>query len=197
MQIQSTFDHAIHHLTPYPTDPKDIKTLQEFRDVLQNSGSDLYLENVKWCTDLQLVRFLVARKYNIQQAHEMIMIALEWRSLRQPDQVEQSDGWAERIETEIITGKIYLPGKDQYDRPIIVLDNTAQNTTNQDNQMVFTAWCLEMAIREMPEHTDKYLIFIHLENFSLFNNPTMSAQRETIKMLCDCFPERLGIDMIK
>jgi hypothetical protein len=115
-RMQSTFDHAIHHLTPYPTNPKDIKTLQEFRDILQNSGSDLYLENVKWCTDLQLVRFLVARKYDIQKAHEMIMIALEWRSSRRPDQVEQSDGWALRIETEIITGKIYLPGKDQYDR---------------------------------------------------------------------------------
>ena len=37
-------------------------------------------------------------------------------------------------------------------------------------------------------------MFIHLENFSLFNNPSMASSRETIKMLCECFPERLGKD---
>ena len=41
-------------------------------------------------------------------------------------------------------------------------------------------------------HLNRYLIFINLEKFSLFNNPTMASSRETIKMLCECFPERLG-----
>jgi hypothetical protein len=33
---------------------------------------------------------------------------------------------------------------------------------------------------------------MHLGNFSLFNAPSMKASRETIYMLCNCFPERLG-----
>jgi hypothetical protein len=58
--------------------------------------------------------------------------------------------------------------------------------------MIFLAWNLEYAIREMPSHVDKYVIFMNLQHFSLFNNPSFSETYETIHMLCDCFPERLG-----
>jgi hypothetical protein len=58
--------------------------------------------------------------------------------------------------------------------------------------MTFLAWSLELAIRDMPPFVDKYVVFMHLENFSLWNNPSFSATTETIHMLCDCFPERLG-----
>jgi CRAL/TRIO domain len=44
----------------------------------------------------------------------------------------------------------------------------------------------------MPPHVDKYAVFVHLSNFSVFNMPNMQTTRETISMLCDCFPERLG-----
>jgi hypothetical protein len=44
----------------------------------------------------------------------------------------------------------------------------------------------------MGPHTDKYVIFINLKNFSLKNNPALNTTKETIKMLCDCFPEHLG-----
>jgi hypothetical protein len=48
-------------------------------------------------------------------------------------------------------------------------------------QIDFLAWILELAIREMPPDCDKYLIFVHLENFSLMNNPSMTTVREVQK----------------
>jgi hypothetical protein len=39
---------------------------------------------------------------------------------------------------------------------------------------------------------DKYLVFMHLTNFSFFNTPPLQSTRETIHMVCTCFPERLG-----
>ena len=54
---------------------------------------------------------------------------------------------------------LYL-GKDRWDRPVVVLDNTVENTRNIDDQMLFLAWNLELAIRDMPSHVDKYLVFI-------------------------------------
>ena len=44
----------------------------------------------------------------------------------------------------------------------------------------------------MPSKVDKYVIFMHLENFSLFNSPNMAVTKETIYMLCQSYPERLG-----
>ena len=110
----SPFDPTIHHLTPYPTDAENLAKLLEFRSILQNSGNDLYTQNIKWCTDVQLVRFLIARKYVIKDAHDLIMIAFEWRILRRPDEVEQTDGWSEQMSIESETGTY----KSSYIRPI-------------------------------------------------------------------------------
>ena len=58
----------------------------------------------------------------------------------------------------------------------------------------FHAFPLALIIFSLNSLFIRYLVFIHLENFSLFNNPSMASSRETIKMLCECFPERLGKD---
>ena len=96
------------------------------------------------------------------------------------------------IATEAATGKIYFAGFDQWKRPVIVLNNTVQNTHSHDAHMVFLAWNLELGTRLMSSSVDKYVILINLKKFSLINNPTLQTTKETIKMLCDCFPERLG-----
>jgi hypothetical protein len=56
---------------------------------------------------------------------------------------------------------IYMSiGYDRWDRPVVVLDNTVENTSNIDDQMLFLAWNLELAIRDMPPHVDKFLVFV-------------------------------------
>lgn len=45
------------------------------------------------------------------------------------------------------------------------------------------------SLRQVP---DKYLVFMHLTNFSFFNTPPLQSTRETIHMIATCFPERLG-----
>ena len=49
-----------------------------------------------------------------------------------------------------------MPGFDQYGRPVIVLNNTVQNTNCHEDQMMLLAWSLELAIREMSSLSDKY-----------------------------------------
>jgi len=91
------------------------------------------------------------------------------------------------------TGKIYVSGLDRQGRPIVVFDNSVQNTNDVSANIVYLSWNLEHAIEHfMTGHVDQYLIFIHLENWSWFNMPPMSSSMETIHMLCSCYPERLG-----
>ena len=58
--------------------------------------------------------------------------------------------------------------------------------------MQFLSWNLEFATKLMPSHADKYVVFMHLANFSIWNVPPMASVTETIHMLCNCYPERLG-----
>ena len=110
-----------------------------------------------------------------------------------------------------VSASAFPTGPDKWGRPIVVFDNGAANTTNIDAQMLFLGWTLNFACREMPKHIDKYHIFMvsslpsyshvlqftlsllqHLESFSFFSIPPLSATTETIHMLCNTFPERLG-----
>ena len=110
-QSESPFDTAIHHMTAYPTDPKEIEKLHELRKLLESSSCGSYQHSLKWCNDLQLVRFLIARKYDIKLSYDLLLTALKWRCERRPDEVEQCVGWAERFSREAETGD-YLRRKD-------------------------------------------------------------------------------------
>ena len=187
----SSFDIAIHYKTPEP-DAAQLKRIEELRTILKNAGAEVFIQNSSWCTDDQLNRFLVAKNNSIRDAYDLAIAALEWRNKRKPDDIEKTDGWADRMSKEMETGKIYPSGNDKYGRPMVVFDNTVQNTPSTDNHMIFLGWVLDLACREMPICCDKYVIFIHLEHFSLLNNPTLSETKETINMVCNSFPERLG-----
>eukprot|EP01039_Chlorochromonas_danica_P006529 gene6529-7202_t len=186
------FDAAIHLLTPIPTDEQQEK-IKAFREALEkHPQAELYRENLEWVDDKQLQRFLIARNYNLQASLDMIVHALQWRSKRRPHEIDSKEGWEAKISKEGETGKIYVPGYDKWKRPVVVMDNGAQNTSNLDDQMNFLAWNLEFCTRLMPSTVDKYCAFVHLETFSFFAMPSMAASKETILMLGTTFPERLG-----
>jgi hypothetical protein len=99
------FDRDIHFKTPSPNDEQK-KILKDFREKLESEGGDAYYSYKNWCSDGQLVRFLVARHYNLHAAYDLIMSALKWRSDRRPNEIEWKEGWDENISLECETGKI-------------------------------------------------------------------------------------------
>eukprot|EP01031_Cornospumella_fuschlensis_P028991 gene28991-34991_t len=186
------FDQSIHLLTTVATED-NIAKIQEFRNALANHKmAHLYERHKSWADDVQLQRFLIARGYNISKSLDMIVEALQWREKRKPSEIDSQEGWEEKMSKESETGKIYCPGHDRWKRPVLIFDNTVQNTPHVDDHMTFLAFNLEFAIKTMTPEVDKYLVFMHLENFSFFNIPPFASTRETIQMMCTCFPERLG-----
>ena len=107
MMLESPFDFSVHHMTALPSNPKELEKLMEFRKQLESSTCQSYQQNLKWCNDLQLVRFLIARKYDVKQSYDLLMSALKWRSERRPDEVEHCAGWSERFGKEAETGKYF------------------------------------------------------------------------------------------
>jgi hypothetical protein len=187
MMEKFPFDAAVHLKAPAATGPNESKIV-ELRDKMTISGAYDEL----WCTDHTLTLFLIARNFNVEAAYDMMMFAHGWRSMRKAHLIELQPNWITKMSRESETGKIWCPGSDQWGRPIVIFDNTVQNTNSVDDQMLFLAWCLEFSIKEMPDHTDKYVVFMHLGKFSFFNTPPFAATKETAQMLCNCFPERAG-----
>ncbi|RYH02928.1 hypothetical protein EON65_47550 [archaeon] len=186
------FEQAIHLRIVEPTE-ENVAKINEFRDALANHKlASLYENHKAWADDTQLQRFLIARSYNLQKSLDMIIEALQWREKRKPSEIDKQEGWEEKMSRESETGKIYCPGQDRWSRPVLIFDNTVQNTPHVDDHMNFLAFNLEFAIKTMTPDVDKYLVFMHLENFSFFNMPPFASTRETIQMMCTCFPERLG-----
>lgn len=63
-----------------------------------------------------------------------------------------------RLEVECRPGKYYVSeaGRDKWGRPVIVFNNTVQNTTEVGPQMEALIFTLLRAIRQLPSGVEKY-----------------------------------------
>jgi hypothetical protein len=97
-------DKAIHVLSPIPdSDSIEGGKVDELRQLLiQNEivpeGSE------RGPSHPQLVRYLIARNYDVKKAYDLYMVAFNWRELRKPDELEMVDGWGDRMGHESETG---------------------------------------------------------------------------------------------
>lgn len=150
------FNVKTHLFSGVPT-PEELVQIDKLRLKLE-AHSDVF--DASWATQEQLFRCLVAKSFDLEVALSLALDALKWRKRRSPHLIERTEGWQRAFEVECETGKIYNPGFDQWRRPVIVFDNTAQNTTNVDNQMLYLGWALNFACREMDKDIDKYTVFM-------------------------------------
>lgn len=186
---EPSFDASIHILGQ-PSQKKEHEGAVEALRLRLEESAPGY--DAKYCSDHQLMLFLHARKYNIDEAFNMLSDTLDWRKLHSSSLHGTEEGWVDFIDNETCTGKIYKAGNDQWGRPLLVFDNQVQNTKSAEAHMKLLSWYLEHTISQMTDKVDKYTIFMHMEGFSIFNAPSLSESRETVQILCDCFPERLG-----
>jgi len=156
------FDPTIHLKCASP-DEAQKEQLKLFRQTL--SKNSLYSKYREFCSDSQLLRFLTAKNFDLKKSLNLINDALAWRESHLIEEIESKDGWEVKFSKEGETGKVYNPGFDCWGRPIVIFDNGVQNTTNVDDQIIFVAWSLELAVRMMPPHVDKYLVFMNLSSF--------------------------------
>ena len=179
------------HIKAPPLDEASFERIAELRNLLVDEP--LYQEYSEWCNDEQLQRFLTARQNRLPQAKDLTLAALKWRKTRiPPEGITAINDWQTIMKRQSETGSMFISGFDQYNRPIIILDNSVQNSSNYDESLTFVAFSLDQAVDIMPPTVDKYLVFFNLKNFSLFNCPPVKSCSETVFMLSNGYPERLG-----
>ncbi len=146
-------------------------------------------------------RFLVARDHDIEKSEKMLRFAYEYRKNRGVVGRQLSNSEPELLR-EGRTGKIYLCERfDHHGRPVIVFDNSVQNTSGREGQMKYMSWYLELAIKAMSLNSmgldvnlrpSRWVIFINLTRFSILNNPPWKTTMETLDVLMTCYAERMG-----
>ncbi|KAJ6832933.1 phosphatidylinositol transfer protein PDR16-like isoform X2 [Iris pallida] len=144
--------------------------------------------SLKFCTDPCLSRYLRARNWNVAKSKHMLEESLKWRTAYKPEEIH----WLE-VEHESETGKAYRGNfKDREGRTVLVMTPAKQNTTSHDNQLRHLVYLLENAILNLPEDQEQMVWLIDFTGWSLSNAVSMKTSKETLNILQNHYPERLG-----
>lgn len=144
---------------------------------------------LQYCTDACLKRYLEARNWNVEKAKKMLEETLRWRSTYKPEEIR----WHE-VAIEGETGKVFRANfHDRHGRTVLILRPGMQNTTSMDNQIRHLVYLLENAILNLPEGQEQMAWLIDFTGWSITNNVPIKSARDTVNILQNHYPERLGV----
>jgi len=156
------------------------------------------------------LRHLRAEKGNVKAAIIKCQEAIAWRrdfdvvtirdcfnnSNDDDDDEKESSAKKEALKKTIAfenaTGKVYVRGYTKDGRAAIYLKPGLENSSDEDGQMKHLVYNLERAIACTEKNgKEKYVILIDYDGWSLSKAPSVSATRQTLKILQHHYPERL------
>lgn len=141
-----------------------------------------------FCQDDCLRRYLRARQWNVKKAEKFLKESLAWRAKFKPEELR----W-DHVAKEGETGKIYRTNfHDKLGRTVLIMCPGRQNTNDHDGQMKHLAYCLENAILSLTPGTEKIVWLIDFRGWTLAKNPPLRTSMETLNILQNQYPERLG-----
>lgn len=147
---------------------------------------------LKFCSDACLRRYLEARNWSVHKSKKMLEDTLRWRATYQPEKIR----WDE-VAIEGETGKVYRADfRDRFGRSVLILNPGKQNTTSEDNQLRHLVYLLENAIINLPPDQQQMVWLIDFSGWSLSNYVPIKTTRETINILQNHYPERLGAALL-
>ncbi|KAI9340681.1 CRAL-TRIO domain-containing protein [Zopfochytrium polystomum] len=140
-----------------------------------------------FCSDPCLRRYLRATAWDVDKAAAKLRETLIWRADYRPHEITH-----DQVRSEALGGNTFVNGFDKQGRPIIYLIKR-QKTENPDLNVRLLLFCLEEAIRLMPEGVEKVCLIIDLKEYKRSNSTPISVSRFTLNVLLSHYPERLGV----
>ncbi|KAG0367821.1 hypothetical protein BGZ54_003196 [Gamsiella multidivaricata] len=152
--------------------------------------------------DTAVLRFLRARKWNVEKAMEMLILALEWRISMGVDEVVQESeealeakypGFLEQLKT----GKVIFRGHDRQGRPLCLLDPSLHNQHAQSHQAVqkLSIYVIETARMMLRPPVETISVVFDMSSFSM-SNMDWPTTKFFIHAAEACYPELLGVCVV-
>ncbi|CAG8467105.1 8688_t:CDS:2 [Gigaspora margarita] len=159
--------------------------------ILLPEDDPLHQTERSWVTDACLKRYLRASKWYLSEAKARIKYTLEWRREYKPADIEP-----ERVEPEVVTGKMHINGFDKHGRPIIYLRPGLENTKAGPRQVLAVVFMFESAIKLMPKDVENVVIIVDFHECSARKSPGLGIAREFMHVLGSHYPERLAMSLV-
>lgn len=161
---------------------------------LQSMLQDLSPSAASWATDDCLLRFLRARNLRVADAHTQLMNAIQWRSSYGVDDLIARDSEKRSIlRFEASTGKMFvLNERDRLGRAYIIMRPGLENSENTVDNLRYLVYTLERASHVAGDGKFTVVVDYFTGAFSARNAPSISTMRETLRILQNHYPERLG-----
>lgn len=144
-----------------------------------------------WLTRECLLRYLRASKWSVPTAATRLLATLTWRH-----EYGLNGFTADYISPENETGKQVILGYDVEARPCLYLIPARQNTTYGPRQLHHLVYMLERTIDLMGPGQENVALLINYKEMSSGQQPPLSQGKQTMHILQNHYPERLGRSFI-
>ena len=116
--------------------------------------------------DYDYLRFLRARKWNVDEAFKMMINTLVWRNTNKPDLITEAE-----IESENMKGKVYFQDYD-YDGNLICWIKVRLHKSSESDFTVLQKLCMywmEQGFRHVRPDCPSTCVLFDMKNFGLAN----------------------------
>lgn len=155
---------------------------------LREAMGDITGRSLRYCDDVCLQRYLVARNWDVTKAKKMLEESLKWRASYKPEDIRWSD-----VCNEAETGKLFKANfRDRNGRVVMIMCPGKQNTTSMDDQMKHLVHSFENAVFSLPKGESQMVWLIDFTGWSIYN-VTIQTSRNFLSILQNHYPERLAM----
>jgi len=154
----------------------------------KNAPTDAITDDERmWLTRECILRYLRATKWNVSEAIARLQRTLTWRREYGVKKLT-----ADYISIENETGKQVILGYDIHARPCLYLLPSNQNTEKSDRQVEHLVYMLERVIDLMGPDQETLSLVVNFNETKSGQNATMNQAKQTLDILQNHYPERLG-----
>eukprot|EP01062_Namystynia_karyoxenos_P067126 TRINITY_DN60_c0_g3_i2.p1 TRINITY_DN60_c0_g3~~TRINITY_DN60_c0_g3_i2.p1 ORF type:complete len:313 (+),score=85.63 TRINITY_DN60_c0_g3_i2:716-1654(+) len=138
--------------------------------------------------DDELLRYLTARKWDVEAARAQLLATLQWRGER----AAQSAGECVLCSADPTAHCMALAGWDPVARPVLYSGYRFGRDRAPDSQLEHALCALDFAVTAMPPGVGQLVIVVDFDGFGPSDASPLLAQRMA-RLLQSHYPERMGL----
>ncbi len=153
--------------------------------ILSETGVALDADELQFCNDRCLTRYLTATHWDIHSATTRLLDTLKWRREFRPDQMDDLN-----LKEQLQSGKVYLNGFDKFGHPIVHMVLSRKGNSNHEQGLRYSIYLIEQAFKIAPKGIDKVCLIIDFRD--MVSQVPMHITKKWISILSTHYPERLA-----
>jgi len=161
-------------------------------DLMKTEDHNIDPADLAELRDVDVLRFLKARQFDIDVAYELLITSLRWRKENKIRAIVYKD-----VHDEIIKNKVLIPGYDKQRRLIcyVLVKLHFPGSSDKKKMQDLVLYMMEKCRHKIDPVAETFNLVFDLSDFSLYNMD-YDLVRYLIKIFSDYYPETLGVSLV-